>query len=131
MSKISKEQLQKINDKCENNWNLDMQYLIFHREKQLFKTLQLSTEEYLQFTLGYDWQNQIIFRISKYSHKQGDYFAISKGLGKKRILSEAQKRKSINALIEFTKSLTNDECLRINAETEVTKSSIFVASEEF
>ena len=62
----------------------------------------------------------------------GDYFASSKGLGKSRILDETQvTRKNINNLITFTENLTDNECIRINAETQVTKSCIFVASEEF
>ena len=76
MSKISKEQIQKINEKCKNNWKIDIQYLIFHNEKQLYKTLELDQEHYLQFELGYDSNNQIILRIFKYHHKQGDTFSM-------------------------------------------------------
>ena len=37
----------------------------------------------------------------------------------------------INDLIEFTKSLTDEALMEINKNTEVTKSSIFVSSNEF
>lgn len=131
MSKISKEQLQRINDKCKNNWRLDIRYLLFHSEKQLYKIIELDQEHYLQFELSYDWQNQIILRISKYYYRQGDSFATSNGLGKKKILSESQTRKNISMLIEYTSKFTDEELMRINSETEVIKSSIIVASENF
>lgn len=131
MSKISKEQIQKINEKCKNNWKIDMQYLIFHNEKQLYKTLELDQEHYLQFELGYDSNNQIILRISKYHHKQGDTFSTSNGLGKKKILSDTQNRKNINALIEYTSKFTDEKLLTINSHTEVIQSSVILASDSF
>lgn len=131
MSKISKEQIQKINEKCKNNWKIDIQYLIFHNEKQLYKTLELDQEHYLQFELGYDSNNQIILRISKYHHKQGDIFSTSNGLGKKKILSDTQNRKNINALIEYTSKFTDEKLLNINSHTEVIQSSVILASDSF
>lgn len=131
MSKISKEQIQKINEKCKNNWKIDIQYLIFHNEKQLYKTLELDQEHYLQFELGYDSNNQIILRIFKYHHKQGDTFSTSNGLGKKKILSNTQNRKNINALIEYTSKFTDEKLLNINSHTEVIQSSVILASDSF
>lgn len=132
MAKLTKEQIQKINGKCENDWGLDIQYFIFHNEKQLIKIIDLDEENYLQFKLGYNWKNQISLYISKFYHKQGDYFATSEGLGKTRILDDTeQARKSINNLIEYTKTLTDYEVMQLNAETRVYKSPIFVASKEF
>lgn len=131
MSKISKEQIQKINGKCKNNWKLDIQYLIFHNEKQLYKIIELDQEHYLRFSLSYNWDNKIILRISKYYHKQSDTFSTSNGLGKKKILSDSQNRKNINMLIEYTSKFTDDELLKINSQTEVIQSSIILASESF
>jgi len=131
MPKVNKEQIQKINGKCKNNWKLDIQYLTFHNEKQLYKIIELDQEHYLQFELSYNWGNQIVLRISKYYHKQGDTFATSNGLGKRRILSDSQNRKNINMLIEYTSKFADDELLKINSQTEVIQSSIVLASENF
>ena len=132
MPKITKQQIENINKKCMNDWRLDVQYYLYHSEKTLIKQIRLNDENYLEFTLRYNYKNQISLHISKFHHRQGDYFASSEGLGKSKILYETQAtRKNINNLIEFTSSLTDDECMRINAETQVTKSCIFVASEEF
>ena len=132
MAKITKEQIQKINEKCSNGWRLDIEYYLFHNEKTLIKQIKIDYEHYLEFRLNYNYKNQISLHISKFYHKQGDYFASSEGLGKSKILDETQAtRKNINNLIEFTNSLTDDECMRINAETPVTKSCIFVESEDF
>ena len=132
MGKITREQIQKINEKCKNNWRLDVQYYLFHSEKTLIKHIQLDEEHYLEFALRYNYKNQITLHISKFFHKQGDYFASSNGLGKSKIIDNSQAtRKNVNNLIELTKQFTDEELMRINAETEVIKSPIFVASEEF
>lgn len=132
MARITREQIQKINNKCSNDWRLDIQYYLFHNEKTLIKQIKLDDEHYLEFTLHYNYKNQIALRISKYHHKEGDYFATSSGLGKSKILDETQAtRKIFNNLIDFTKTLNDEECMKINTETRVTKSPMFVASEEF
>ena len=132
MPKITKQQIEKINNKCMNDWRLDVQYYLYHSEKELIKKIDLDEENYLEFKLRYNYKNQISLHISKFHHKEGDYFASSQGLGKSKILDETQvTRKNVNNLIEFTNKLTDYECMRINAETQVTKSCIFVASEEF
>ena len=132
MPKITKQQIENINKKCMNDWRLDVQYYLYHSEKTLIKQIRLNDENYLEFTLRYNYKNQISLHISKFHHRQGDYFASSEGLGKSKILDETQAtRKNINNLIEFTNRLTDDECMRINAETQVTKSCIFVPSEAF
>lgn len=132
MAKITKQQIENINKKCTNDWRLDVEYYLFHNEKTLIKHIKLDNEHYLEFALRYNYKNQISLHISKFHHKEGDYFASSQGLGKSKILDETQvTRKNVNNLIEFTDRLTDDECMRINAETQVTKSCIFVASEEF
>lgn len=132
MAKITKQQIENINKKCTNDWRLDVEYYLFHNEKTLIKHIKLDNEHYLEFALRYNYKNQISLHISKFHHKEGDYFASSQGLGKSKILDETQvTRKNVNNLIEFTNKLTDYECMRINAETQVTKSCIFVSSEEF
>ena len=132
MAKITKEQIQRINEKCSNGWRLDVEYYLYHSEKTLVKQIKIDGEHYLEFELLYNWKNQISLHIRKFHHKQGDFFASSEGLGKNRILNEIQvARKKVNDLIEFTKSLTDEALMEINENTEVTKSSIFVPSNEF
>ena len=97
MGKITREQIQKINNNCKNNWELDIQYFIFHSEKTLKKIIELDTEHYLEFRIDYNYNNQITLFINKFYHKANDDFATSNGLGKKKILEESPApRKSIN-----------------------------------
>ncbi len=132
MGKITQEQIKSINNKCNNDWRLDVEYYLFHNEKTLIKQIKLDEEHYLEFALRYNYKNQISLHISKFEHKEGEYFSTSQGLGKSMVLDETQaKRKNLNNLLEFTKILNDEECIKINAETPVTKSPIFVASEEF
>lgn len=132
MGKITREQIQKINNNCRNNWELDIQYFILHSEKTLKKIIELDTEHYLEFRIDYNYNNQITLFINKFYHKANDEFATSNGLGKKKILEESPApRKSINKLIEFTKTLTDDELMKINNETDVIRNIMFVPSETF
>ena len=132
MAQITREQVQKINEKCSNEWGLDIQYFLYHNEKTLIKKIDLDEEHYLEFRLYYTYQNKIQLHISKYHYQEGDYFATSQGLGKSRLLDNTEfTRKSVNELIKFTKSLNDEELMTINAMTEVTRTPIFVASEEF
>lgn len=132
MGTITREQIQRINSKCSNDWRLDTEYYIFHNQKTLIKHIKLDNEHYLEFALRYNYKNQITLHISKFFHKQGDYFASSNGLGKSKIIDNSQAtRKNVNNLIELTNGFTDEELMKINAETEVIKSPIIVASEEF
>ncbi len=132
MAKITREQINTINEKCKNDWELDLRYFLYHNEKTLIKHISIDDEHYLEFKLNFNYKNQITLRISKFYHKTGDGFATSSGLGKSRILEETPApRKSINKLIEFTKILTDDELMKINSETDVIKSPMFVPSEAF
>lgn len=132
MSNITKEQINNINKKCMNDWKLDVEYYLFHNQKTLTKHIKLDDRYYLEFTLRYNYRNQVSLHISKFYHKVGDYFASSEGLGKSKILDETQAtRKSVNNLIEFTKILNDEECMRINTETPVIKNSLFIESKDF
>lgn len=133
MAKITKQQIQKINNMCSNDWQLDLEYFLYHGEKQLMKCIDLDEGSYLKFTLCYNSQNQIVIYISKFYHKKGDYFAHSHGLGKRTIIEPTQaKRKNLNKLIEYTNRLNNETLLDINTVTPVSDGGgIFVPSENF
>lgn len=132
MAKITREQIQKINSKCKNGWELDIQYFIFHNEKTLKKIIELDEEHYLEFKIDYNYQNQIVLFINKFYHKLGEDYATSNGLGKKKMLEETpESRKNINKLIEYTEKLTDEILMKINNETDVIRTPIFVPSEAF
>lgn len=132
MAKITREQIQKINNKCKNDWELDIQFFIFHNEKTLKKIIELDEEHYLEFKIDYNYKNQIVLFINKFYHKTGENFATSNGLGKKKMLEETSaSRKSINKLIEYTEKLTDEQLIQINSETDVIRTPLFVPTEAF
>ena len=133
MAGITKDQINNINSQCANGWELDVQYYLFHNEKTLIKKINLDNENYLEFTIRYNYQNQVSLHISKFYHKENEDFASTNGMGKSTILDKTQvKRKNINNLIAFTKILTDNELLEINKNTKVSKSDgLILQSEEF
>ena len=42
--RITKKQVDNINNQCANGWELDVQYFLFHGEKTLIKQIQLDDE---------------------------------------------------------------------------------------
>ena len=132
MAKITREQIKKINSKCQNGWELDIQFFLFHNEKTLKKIIELDEEHYLEFKIDYNYKNQIVLFINKFYCKKGESYAISNGLGQKYILEETPvTRKSINKLIEYTETLTDEQLMKINSETDVIRTPLFVPTEAF
>ena len=132
MQMMTQEQIQEIGNKCKNNWKFDVTYFRFHQEKTLIKRIIVDDESYLEFQLGYNYKNQIQLRISKYYTQKHIGTATSEGMGKSKVLEETSyKRKGINNLIIKTSSLTDDELLKINAETKVIDNGIFAPSPVF
>ena len=133
MGKITKQEILKINNKCFNNWSLDVEYFIYYNEKTLIKQIQIDEENYLEFTLRYNYNKKISLHISKFYHKKNENYASTSGLGKIKVLDETPaKTRNVNKLIELTKILNDEELLKINENTQVIKSGgLFIASEEF
>lgn len=131
MPKIKKEEIERINKKCKNQWKLDTEYFLFHSEKKLYKRIKLDDETFLQFDLMFNYRNEKTLHISKYYYKKDDYFAKSNGIGKFVKLADSQPRKNINDLIKMTSEFTDERLLQINAENEVYKNPLLVASEKF
>ena len=120
MQMMTQQQVQEINNKCKNNWKFDTTYYIYHQEKTLIKRIIIDDESYLEFTLGYNYKNQIQINISKYYNQKHIGTSTSESLGKSKVLEETSyKRKGINNLIIKTQNLTDDELLKINTETKV------------
>ena len=120
MAKITQEQLAKINNKCDNEWMLDLEYYLYHNEKTLIKRIRLDDEHYLEYRLHYNYNNQITVHISKFYHKSQDIFASTTGMGKTKVLVETPaRRKEVNNLIRLTKDLTNEKLIEINNNAPV------------
>lgn len=133
MPKITAKQEQEINNKCKNDWKLDTEFYLNYNEKTLIKQVRTDDEHYLEFALRYNHQKQISLHISNFEHKKGENFSSTHGIGKWTILDNTKySRKNINNLIMITSRLTDEELLKINAETKVSESDgLFLQSEEF
>lgn len=131
--KITKEQVDNINNQCMNGWQFDVEYFLFHGEKTLIKQIQLNDENYLEFAIRYNYKNQVSLHISKFYHKIGDNYSSTNGMGKSKVLAETPVvRKNIKNLVIFTKNLNDEKLLDINKNTKVSGGyGLIMESEEF
>ena len=128
---LKKEQIVKLNSSCRNDWELDVQYCLMHGEKTFIKRIDIDEQNFLEFRLEYNSENQIQVRISKFFHKPEEAFATTSGMGKNKILNDTPVvRKNTNKLIEYTKELTDEKLLEINRNTEVSKSNGLILQSE-
>ena len=133
MESMKKKQIQEIDNKCSNNWSFDIPYFVYHSEKTLIKKLKIDDTGYFEFRLYYNNQNQVTLHISKFEYARDGETATSEGLGKHKILDERQhKRRIFNNLITYTDKLTDEELLKINAQTKVSSASgLILQSKDF
>lgn len=133
MASITNEQISKINNMCSNGWKLDVDYFIFHNEKTLIKQISLDEENYLEFTIRYNYKNQISLHISKFYQEKGKNYASTSGMGKSKVLRETQYRtKRLCNLIVHTAILSDARLLEINKNTELASGyGLIIQSEEF
>ena len=130
MANITQEQVNRINNKCKNDWHLDIQYYLNWSEKILIKRINLDADSYLEYTLSYNLHNQIYIRIQKYYIENG--CGVSSGLGKTLIIDETiYARKNINKLIEYTDKLNNTELMIIKDTAKIVDVTGMVSSENF
>ena len=133
MAKITQKQISNINSQCMNNWKLDVQYYLLYNEKTLIKQVEIDKQNYLEFALRYNYNNQVSLHINKFYHKENEDYASTSGMGKSKVLDITPvKRKIVNKLIEFTRDLTDNALIEINKNTEVSKSDgLILQSEDF
>lgn len=112
--KITKEQLEKWNEGCKNDFKVDISYLVYHSEKTLEKRIILDDETYLKCHLSFynKYENYksvgyyINANISKWKH-QGD-FDNSYGLGINiKVSDKIYDKKSFKELQKITENITD------------------------
>lgn len=107
---LTKEQVQKYNEKMENGWKFDVRHFYMHSgEKQPVKVIKLNDTEYIEAQLWFSekYQNfkqvglEISLNISKYT-SLGNGMASSSGLGLFRRIPYNKARKSFADLQKLT-----------------------------
>lgn len=121
MPNITREQVEKINSKCVNDWKFDVRYFLLHSgEKHLSKRIELDDTHFLScslyFSERYDCFKksglEITFHISYFTHTGGD-FASSSGLGLFRTIPYDKPRKSFADLEKLTTVIDDNYVLEI------------------
>lgn len=117
---ITKKQIEELNSRCKNGWELDVSYLLYHQEKTFIKIIKLENEGYLEFRIYYNREKQVALHIRKFTYKDNESCATTEGLGKVAIVNETKySKKKVNNLIMVTGRLTVEELLKIDKETKV------------
>lgn len=116
MANITREQVQKINDKMSNGWEFNLRHFIFHSgEKTPVKRIKLDDTHYLEAQLWFTekYKNfclnglEITLNISHYT-STGNGMATSYGMGIFRRIPYTKTRKSFADLQKLT-AIINDE----------------------
>lgn len=112
---ITKNQVQKINNKC-SNWKFDTDFYIFHSMKTLSKKLKIDNTGYFAFRLYYNNENQVTLNIKRFNYKDG----VSVAEKAKNIILDKKvyARISPSKLLDFADKLTDDELLKLYAKNK-------------
>lgn len=124
MAKLTREQLQKINNSCDNGFKLDLNYFFIHGEKALVKNVNIDEKQYLKAFINFcDELEEVTqgngikyrkstgrkipyIRVSLYH--RGEHADSSYGLGKMIYLGNGVARKSLSLLQKSTKKVTDE-----------------------
>lgn len=127
MASITKKRVIEINEKCGNDFKLDVMYYVSYKDYKLQKYQEYEKDKFNSFRLGY--RKNVEYKTSEYGCKypvyDGTYnivlnyntsyheneMMISHGLGKDYVLEKGLKRKAIKDLQKWSNYL-NDDCLK-------------------
>lgn len=113
MKNLTKQEIIKMNEKCENNFEFDIQYYYTTEEKTLVKTVNIDENFSYEIRLRHEKISQDAFDvelvISKYKKLSDKTFQLVSDFNRFK-LNKISKKKFIKTLQESTK-LLNDEAL--------------------
>lgn len=133
--KITREYVQKINDKCSNGWVFDNWSAIMTNSKQLVLQAEKSDTEIVRGTLWWTEVHENFRTVGKvpqlhlalYHTRPGSDMMTSYGIGKTITLGDMVNRASMKVLQDLTKKFTKDDLLRLSEEhnAQLNKGTIF------
>ena len=130
MAKITREQINKINSKCENGFNLDVKYYLMRNDKELVKYIDMSEGRLLEAKLCYmddvdkivqdngitynqrNGKQRLTIHISLWSKACESGFR-SSGMGKFIKLDNVQDKKLMSVLQKNTSIFTDSKILEL------------------
>ena len=134
MASITKKRVIEINEKCENDFKLDIMYYVSYKDYKLQKYQEYEKDKFNSFRLGYrknmeyktneygctypvyDETYNIVLNYNRSYHENG--MIVSYGLGKDYILEKGLKRKTIKDLQKWSNYLNDKRLKDIIVEKE-------------
>ena len=127
MATITKDQINKLNAKCENGFHFDLQFFCFHKEKTFEKYIPVGENQFLRAHIMYcekwDHENRKKLNIptihlAMYNKGRIDGVLVSYGVGYFIDISEPVERKNTNLLLEFTKRFDDEKVMKMYEDSK-------------
>ncbi len=122
MAKLTKEQVEDINQKCSNDFMLDVGAFMYHGDKQVVKYIDIGDDKKLSATLsfrdrriGYTFKPVLSLHLAIWNVEPSGLMC-SHGLGVTIDLSEPYERRKFSDIIAKTKDFDNEKCLQLASE---------------
>ena len=113
MSKITKQQIIKINEECQNNFELDLQCLMMNEEKTLIKNINIDEifiiECKIEYTKNKNNLYNIYLKLSKHKKISDKMTQLVSSYYTFILDNKEYKRRNIKDLIKYTELLNDEE----------------------
>ena len=113
MSKITKQQIIKINEECQNNFKLDLQCLMMNEEKTLIKNIDIdevfNIECKIEHTKNKNNLYNIYLKLSKHKKISDKMTQLVSSYYTFILDNKEYKRRNIKDLIKYTELLNDEE----------------------
>jgi len=127
MAKITIEKVKEINQKCSNDFTLDVAMATWYNDKRVKKFIELDNGQKLEASIlfsdrrvGYSFKPVLTLHLSLWQKSDiSEDMLISKGLGAWVELSEPYERKKFADIIEKTKEFDDAKILEIAKEHDM------------
>lgn len=136
MASITREQINKMNQKLKNGFSFDIQYFVYHKEKVATKDLKIDDNSFIRFRLMFVNEYKTVVNSCGAKHRQSTGLYVpcvhiskyvnntSHGLGQWVDLGTAQKRQTFSTLQKLSEICTEEKLTSLIDEIALNNKNI-------